>query len=79
MNKQEGLSVARHQWLICNPSYLGGSDQKDHIWSYPQKIICETLSQKYSTQKGLAEWFKWYLPSKCEAQSSNPSITKKFF
>jgi hypothetical protein len=33
---------------VCNPSYSGGTDQKDH----------EILSRKTLHEKGLVEWLK---------------------
>jgi hypothetical protein len=41
------------------------------VRSLPGQIICETLSQKHLTQKGLEEWLK------VKALSSNPSTAKK--
>jgi hypothetical protein len=41
----------------CDPSYSGGRDWEDG-GSKPAQIVCETLSQKYLTQKGLVEWLK---------------------
>jgi hypothetical protein len=35
----------------CNPSYSGGRDQKDLSLKPVWQIVCETLSQKYSSQK----------------------------
>jgi hypothetical protein len=29
------------------------------VESQPRQIVFETLSQKYSTPKGLVEWFRW--------------------
>jgi hypothetical protein len=49
------------------------------VQSHPREIVCETLSQKYSTQKradGVAQVVE-YLPSNGVAPSSNPSTTKK--
>jgi hypothetical protein len=34
-----------------NPSYSGGRDQEDQVWSQPRKVVCKTLSQKKPTQK----------------------------
>jgi hypothetical protein len=48
-----------------NPSYSGGKDQEACGLKPDWQIVCETLSQKYSTQKT-------GLPSKHEALSSNP-------
>jgi hypothetical protein len=43
---------------ICNPSYSGGWDQEDPVWSQPRGIVCKTLSQKILHKKGLVEWLK---------------------
>jgi hypothetical protein len=29
------------------------------VQGQPEQIVHETLSQKYTTQKGLMEWLKW--------------------
>jgi hypothetical protein len=48
-----------------NPSYSGGSYQDDPGSKDPGskpplgQIVHDTLSQKYKTQKRLAEWLKW--------------------
>jgi hypothetical protein len=44
---------------VCHPSYSGGRDQEE-CGSKPAqvKIVHETLSLKYVTQKGLVEWLK---------------------
>jgi hypothetical protein len=39
------------------------------VQSQPRQIVFKTLSQKYPSQKGLAEWLK--------ALSSSPSTAKK--
>uniref|UniRef100_A0A8C0XGC4 Exocyst complex component EXOC6/Sec15 N-terminal domain-containing protein n=1 Tax=Castor canadensis TaxID=51338 RepID=A0A8C0XGC4_CASCN len=42
-------------YSLCSSS----SDQRIVVRSQPLQIVCETLSQKYSTHKGLVEWLKW--------------------
>jgi hypothetical protein len=37
--------------LVCNPSYSGGSDQKDCSLVSLSKIVQETLSQKKKKKK----------------------------
>jgi hypothetical protein len=44
----------------CNPSYLGGRDQKDFDSMEAQQIVHKTLSPKYPNKSRLAEWLKWY-------------------
>jgi hypothetical protein len=34
-----------------NPSYSGGRDQEDQVWSQPRKVVCKTLSQKKTNTK----------------------------
>jgi hypothetical protein len=41
------------------------------IQSQPRQRVCEILSQKYPSQKGLVVWLK------VKALSSNPRTTKK--
>jgi hypothetical protein len=42
----------------CNPGY--SEIRRITVQSQPGKIVLETLSQKYSTQKkGLVEWLKY--------------------
>jgi hypothetical protein len=55
----------------CNPRYSGGGDQEDRGLKQPGPIHCETLSQKYSTKKWLAEWLK------VTVLSSSPSTERK--
>jgi hypothetical protein len=58
------VALAAH---ACNPSHSDSLRQ----------IVCESLSQKNTIQK-LSWWSATSdrIPSKCEALSSNPSITK---
>jgi hypothetical protein len=50
-------------WVLVahayNPSYLGGKDKEDHDSKLAWANSLENLSQKYLTQKGLAERLKW--------------------
>jgi hypothetical protein len=46
----------KSQVHACNPSYLGGRDEKDHT-SGPTMAKKETLF-KNNTKKGLVEWLK---------------------
>jgi hypothetical protein len=57
-----------------NPSCSGGRDQKDR-YSESVQVKSQTLSQKYQTQKraGGVPQVDEHLPSKYEAQSSNPN------
>jgi hypothetical protein len=55
----------------CNPSFAGGRDQEGRSSKPARQIVCNTLSQKYPSQKGLAERLKM------KAISSSPSTTKK--
>jgi hypothetical protein len=41
------------------------------VQSQPRQIVCETLSQKYLTQKGLVEWLK------VKPLNLSPSASKK--
>jgi hypothetical protein len=41
------------------------------VRSQPRQIVLETLSRKYPSQKGLAEWLK------VKALSSSPSVMTK--
>jgi hypothetical protein len=54
----------------CLPTQKG-EIRRMAVQSLPRQIVLNTLSQKYLTQKGLAEWLKE------RALSSNPSTTKK--
>jgi hypothetical protein len=54
-----------------NPSYLGGRDQEDRSLKPAWQIVFETLSQKYPSQKGLAEQLKM------KVLSSSSDTTKK--
>jgi hypothetical protein len=61
----------------CNPTYSGDRDQEDLSQGQPGQIVCETLSQKYPTQKragGEAQVVE-YLLSEYEALSSSHSTT----
>jgi hypothetical protein len=64
----------------CNPSYLGGRHQEDHglksAWanSFWDLILKKTQHQKRAG--GVVKVVEC-LPSKCEAQNSNPSTKKK--
>jgi hypothetical protein len=53
--------ISSSPWMLvaraCNPSYLGDRDQEDHQ-SQPEQILCETLSQKYPSKKGLVKLLK---------------------
>jgi hypothetical protein len=49
----------------------------DTISSLIHNISCETQSPKWLEQNGLKLWLKKCLLCKCEALSSNPSLTKK--
>jgi hypothetical protein len=40
---------------VCNPSYSGGRDQKDHSW---QIVLGDPNLKKPSAKKGLEEWLK---------------------
>jgi hypothetical protein len=65
--------------LGAGGSHLILATQEDHNSKPAGEIVRETLSQKYPTQKracGVIQVVA-YLPSKCEALSSNPSTTKK--
>jgi hypothetical protein len=61
----------------CNPSYSGSRDQEDHVlkpaWesSSQDPILKKPITKKKRVQ------LVGYLPSNCETQSSNHSITKK--
>jgi hypothetical protein len=53
--------------------------RKIEVQGQPWQIVCETLSQKYPTQKragGVAQVLE-RLPSKCKTLSLNSSTTKK--
>jgi hypothetical protein len=68
---------AGHWWLAYAPSNSGGRDQED-LDSKPAQAVCETLSQKYSTQNragGVTQVIE-LLSSKNEAPSSNDSTAK---
>jgi hypothetical protein len=56
----------------CNPSYLGGRDQEDHISKPIQANSCETLS---GTKPTLTRSGR--VAQRVECLSSNPSTTKK--
>jgi hypothetical protein len=62
----------------CNPSYSGGRDQGDHRLK-PALVNSsrDPISKKPITKKGWWSGSSDSLPSKCEAQSSNHSATKK--
>jgi hypothetical protein len=45
--------------------------RKITVQSQPWQIVCETLSQKYPSLKGLVEWLK------VKALSLRPSFTRK--
>jgi hypothetical protein len=48
-----------HPWLM--PVILASQKaeiRKISVQSKPEQIVCEALSQKYLTQKGLVEWLK---------------------
>jgi hypothetical protein len=62
----------------CNPSNLGGRDQKDHS-SRPSQALHETLSQKYPIQKRACggALVVEHLPNDHEALSSNCNTIKK--
>jgi hypothetical protein len=50
---------AGRQWLT--PVILATQKaeiRRIEVRSQPRKIVCETLSRKYLTQKGLVEWLK---------------------
>jgi hypothetical protein len=52
--------MARHWWLT--PVILAAWDtefRRIKIQSQPREVVCNTLSQKYPTQKGLAGWLEW--------------------
>jgi hypothetical protein len=58
----------------CNPSYSGTRDQ---VRGQRAQIPFGTVSQNYSTQKGLVSGSSGRVPAyKCEALSSNHSTTK---
>jgi hypothetical protein len=44
----------------CNS---GGKDQKDH-GGKPVNSLRDPIWKITNTKRGLAKWFKWYLPSK---------------
>jgi hypothetical protein len=61
-----------------NPSYSWADIRRTMVQSQPRQIVPETLSQKYPSQKGsgvVAQVLE-HLPSKHEALSTNPSVTK---
>jgi hypothetical protein len=66
------VSSAGCLWLM--PVILATQEaeiMKIMVQSQPQQIVCETLSQKYLSQKELTEWLK------VKVLSSSPSTTKK--
>jgi hypothetical protein len=72
--------IARHLWLT--PVILATWEaeiRKMVVQSQLRQIVCEILSQKWSTQKtagGVPQMVEC-LRSKCEALSSNSSTKKK--
>jgi hypothetical protein len=52
----------------CNPSYMGGREQEDHIRSKLGPIVHKALSQNNQhKKKGLVEWLKsWFKPQYCQ-------------
>jgi hypothetical protein len=56
---------------ICNPSYSGGRYKEDCSLKPAWQIVCETLSQKYLTEKGLVEWLKVYALEEFQVTFSN--------
>jgi hypothetical protein len=73
--KRNGLGGRVPVAHICNPSYSGGRDQKDHSsrGSKPARTNSsgDPISKKPITKTGLSEWLK------LKALSSNPSTAKK--
>jgi hypothetical protein len=53
------------------PSHSGGRDQEDRGSNQPGQIVHGTLSRKYPSEKGLADWLK------VKALSSSPSYIPK--
>jgi hypothetical protein len=43
----------------CNPSYWGGGVRRIVGQGQPGQIVCETLSEKYPTQKRAGGELKW--------------------
>jgi hypothetical protein len=59
-NKRQNL--AGQLWLMLVILATQDTDQEDQV-SKPREIVHKTLSRKYLTQKGLAEWLKVKAPS----------------
>jgi hypothetical protein len=59
---------------ICNPATREAKVKRTAVQGQLMQKH-ETLAIKKLKQKGLGAWLKW--PSKLEALSSNPSISKK--
>jgi hypothetical protein len=57
----------------CNPSYLGGKDQKDPSWKPAGQIVLKTLPEKTLYKKG------WWSGSRCRpwVQAPVPGGKKK--
>jgi hypothetical protein len=55
----------------CNPATQEAEIRRIMVQSQSGQIVCETLSQKYQTRKGLVEWLK------VKDLSSSPSTAKK--
>jgi hypothetical protein len=69
--------IAGHWWLTSVILVtLEAEIRRITVRCQPKKIVCETLSQKYPAQKRACIVVE-YLPSKCEALSSNSNATKK--
>jgi hypothetical protein len=69
----------RHQWLSSVISSTQEAEITIVVRSQPRETVCKTLSQNSSihNRAGRVTQVIEYLPSKCEALSSNPNTDQK--